>query len=394
MIIEQVSEMNYEDFLRENLFIPSKMENTGYLIAGKDTTMLAEGYLKGGYWGKVYQNGWLNDGPNWHLRANGGIHTTAEDMYRWLQVMQGNGVLKKNIIEKWTTGYVNENNPNSKYAYGLAVYNHQKYGKIITHGGSNRIFTADLVWLTEKNILFYIQSNTSLFPAYEISTNILSAAFDSTFIGPPNIECKNIKPEFVKQLEGTYITDGGSIELKSDDIRLIAKLNGQAMLDIFLNHSSEQQAFFSNLNTRTHKALKLLKEGKKDALKGLMAKGQDPLPATENLLKQIAQIGEPEYFNIVGTFENIENSRFSKFGTYTTFVHARFPNWNRYWNFVFDKDGNYLGTYSGPWPTFTMIPVETDKFIAVRQEFPYESTEVVFKENCLILNGIKACANE
>ncbi|WP_222931560.1 serine hydrolase domain-containing protein [Xanthovirga aplysinae] len=395
MIIEQVSKMNYEDFLRENLFDPSKMESTGYMVAGKDTTQLAIGYNKGKYWGKVYKNGWLEDGPNWHLRANGGIHTTVEDMHKWLQVMLGNGVLEDDIIEKWTTGYVNENNDDSKYAYGLVVYNDQKYGKIITHAGSNRIFSADLVWLPEKNILYYIQSNTSLFPAYEISNNILSAAFDSTFRSSPFIKIDdNIKPESILQLEGKYEIDGGSVELKSDDVRLMAKINGQSMLNLFLNHSTKQQDFFSNLNQRTNEALILLKEGRADALKDLMPAGQDPLPATENLLRQIDQIGNLEYLNLIGTFENSENSRFSKIGAYTTFVHARFPNWNRYWNFVFDKDGKYVGTYSGPWPTFTMIPVELDKFIAVRQEFPYETTDVVFKEDCLILNGIKACIKE
>ncbi|MDH3650415.1 MAG: beta-lactamase family protein [Saprospiraceae bacterium] len=392
MIIEQVSEMNYEDFLRENLFTPSKMKKTGYLLVGEDTTMLAEGYLKGDYWGKVYKNGWLDDGPNWHLRANGGIHTTVEDMYRWLQVMQGDGVLEDDLIAKWTTGYVNENNADSKYAYGLVVFNDQKYGKIITHSGSNRIFSADLVWLLEKNILYYIQSNSSLFPAYEISNNILSAAFDSTFRSPPDITFDDkIQPESILKFEGIYEIDGGSAELKSDDIRMIAKLNGQPMLDLFLSHSSDKQEFFSNLNLRTNGVLRSLKEGKADALKDLMPAGDDPLLATENLLKQIDQIGNLESLNIIGTFENIENSRFSKIGAYTTFVHARFLNWNRYWNFVFDKDGNYVGTYSGPWPTFTMIPVELDKFIAVRQESPYEFTGVVFKENCLILNGTKAC---
>lgn len=395
MIIEQVSEMNYEGFLRENLFNPSKMENTGYLLVREDTTMLAEGYLKGDYWGKVYKNGWLEDGPNWHLRANGGIHTTAEDMYKWLQVMLGNGVLKDDIIDKWTTGYVNENNAESKYAYGLVVYNDQKYGKIITHSGSNRIFSADLIWLPEKNILYYIQSNSSLFPAYEISNNILSAAFDSTFRSPPDIKFDDkTKPESILKLEGIYEVNGGSVELKTDDMRIMAKLSAQPMLNLFLNHSSKQQEFFSNLNQRTSNALILLKEGRVDALKDLMPEGEDPLPATENLLRQIDQIGNLESLNLIGTFENTENSRFSKIGAYTTFVYARFQNWNRYWNFVFDKDGNYVGTYSGPWPTFTMIPVESDKFIAVRQEFPYESTEVVFKENCLILNGTKVCAKE
>ena len=392
MMIEQVSKMNYEDYLRENLFLPSKMESTGYLTAGSDTTLLAIGYNKGNYWGKVYKNGWLEDGPGWHLRANGGIHTTAEDMYKWFQVMLGKGVLGNNIIEKWTTGYVSENAGDSKYAYGLVVYDEHEYGKIISHSGSNRIFAADLVWLPVKNMLYYIQSNSSLFPAYEISNNILSAAFDSTFRSPPNINFDaEVKPESIRPLEGIYEIDGGSVELTTDDIRIMAKIDGQPMLDLFLSHSSEQKEFFSNLNQRTSGALVLLEEGRVDALKELMSEGDDPLAATANLLRQIDQIGNLEYLNLVGTFENKENSRFSEIGTYTTFIHARFPNWNRYWNFVFDKEGQYLGTYSGPWPTFTMIPVESDKFVAVRQEFPHNTAEVVFKEKCFILNGTKVC---
>jgi len=125
-----------------------------------------------------------------------------------------------------------------------------------------------------------------------------------------------------------------------------------------------------------------------------MSADEDPLAATDRLLRQRDQLGDFEYLNLIGTFENNENSRFSKFGHYTTFVHARFPNWNRYWNFVFDKDGKYVGTFSGPWPTFTMIPIEQRKFIAVRQEFPYQTAEIVFKDDCIMIKGIKACLKE
>jgi len=395
MIIEQVSKMSYEDYLSENLFIPSKMESTGYLKAVKDTSDLAIGYSKGNYWGKVYNNGWLADGPNWHLRANGGIHTTVEDMHKWFQVILGKGVLETELIDKWTTGYVNENNSDSKYAYGLVVYDDEKYGKIISHSGSNRIFAADLVWLPERNILFYIHSNSSIFPAYELRSNILAAAFDSTFQAPPLIEYNNeLDPKVIRELEGIYENDGNFVDLKSDDIRLKAKLDGQPMVDYFLRHSLEQQRLFADLNKNTQKALDLLEEGKADALKGLLPTGEDPIAATERLLRQRNQFGDFEYLNLVGTFENSENSRFSKFGRYTTFVHARFPNWNRYWNFVFDKDGKYIGTFSGPWPEFNLIPIEEKKFIAVRQEFPYDTVEIIFKDECMVLKEFKACLKQ
>lgn len=392
MIIEQVSKMNYEDYLRENLFIPSKMENTGYLKAVKDTNDLAIGYRKGKYWGKVYNNGWLADGPNWHLRANGGIHTTVEDMHKWFQVMLGTGVLDAEILNKWTTGYINENNSDSKYAYGLVVYDDEKYGKIISHSGSNRIFAADLVWLPDRNILFYIHSNSSIFPAYELRSKILAAAFDSTFQGPPLIEYNNeLDPKVIHKLEGVYENNGHFIDLKSDDVRLKAKLDGQPIVDYLLRHSSEQQSLFAALNKRTQKALDLLEEGKADALKGLLPTGEDPIAATERLLRQRNQFGDFEYLKLVGTFENSVNSRFSKYGQYTTFVHARFPTWNRYWNFVFDKDGKYVGTFSGPWPEFNLIPIEEKKFIAVRQEYPYEMAEITFQDKCILLKEFKAC---
>lgn len=392
MIIEMVSGKNYNEFLKENFFIPLEMKNTGYFFAEADTTNLANGYREGNLWGKVYKRAYFDDGPTWHLRGNGGLHTTAEDMFKWSKMLKTDVIFSESIINRWTTGYINENNASSKYGYGLVIYEDTQYGKIISHAGSNRIFSADVAWLPDKNIFYYIQSNSSLFPAYDISKNLLSVAFDTAYSIPPYIETYDkIQPDAIKKLEGVYSIEGASIELKADDTRLMAKLRGQPMLDMFLDHSEEQRQLFNQLNERTLEALNLLKKGKTDALKNLIRANEDPIPATSNLLKQIEQIGNLESLNLIGTFENKENSRFYKFGDYTTFVHARFKNWNRYWNFVFDEQGHYKGAYSGPWPTFTLIPVDENKFTAVNQEFPHQTVGISFENNCFIIGSQKAC---
>ena len=68
------------------------------------------------------------------------------------------------------------------------VYEHNRWGKIITHSGSNRIFEADFAWLTEYDFFYYIQGNTSMFPAANQGRNILMAAFDTSFVMPPIVQ--------------------------------------------------------------------------------------------------------------------------------------------------------------------------------------------------------------
>jgi CubicO group peptidase (beta-lactamase class C family) len=88
MIIKKVSGQSYETFLRKELLIPSGLNHTGYILPNWNRNQMAMGYRKGDLWGEVYKRGWIEDGPNWHLRGNGGMH-------KWLTTVKGHGVKKK-----------------------------------------------------------------------------------------------------------------------------------------------------------------------------------------------------------------------------------------------------------------------------------------------------------
>ncbi len=394
-VIEKAAGVNYETFLNENLLAPMEMENTGYVIPKWVEENMAIGYRKGQKWGKVFKKGWIRDGPNWHLRANGGLHTTTEDMLRWSRMLAGQGVLDEKDIEIWTTGYVPESNGYSKYGYGLVTYDDPKWGKVVTHSGSNGIFTSEFFWLPEKDFFFYIHGNSSIVPVYTLQDNILKAAFEGSFKFPRKIGSDlSIMPVTVRKKEGRYYNETGSIELMADDIRLIGKLYGQSTFDLLLEHSTEQKAEFENLNSTTREVMKRLELGDENAFENLVPNNVDSRDFTGLFLDRIQRMGDLQSLTVIGTFENTYGSKFYEYGPYTTFVYAKFKHWNQYWNLVWNEDGKYKGNYSGPWPEFTFIPVGNGKFIGMRGVYPWNTINAQFHRECLFIKQASFCLRE
>lgn len=392
MIVEKVSGVNYETFLRNELLLPSGMTNTGYILPDWNPEKLAVGYRNGKMWGLVYKRGWIEDGPNWVLRANGGLHTTVVDMVKWLKTVQGRGVLDEDAARRWTTGYVRENNEISDYGYGWRVYDHNRWGKVITHSGSNRIFEADFIWLTELDLFFYIHGNTSMVPAGDLSGFILTAAFDSTFTMPPLVEMDiSANPETAQIRAGKYHLNGGNLELTADDTRLVATLSGQSVLDEMFSHSEEESLIFAELNSRTNEAMNKLQAGQRDAFSGMIGDNDDPVSITGFFLNRIQQIGNLDSLHVIGTFANTPGTRFHNSGPWTTFVHAEFETWNQYWNLIWDSDGTYKEYSTGHWPTFTLMPTDEHNYIGVRQGGDWRTVELELLNDCIMLKESKAC---
>ncbi len=398
MIVERVSGQSYEAFLRDELLVPAGLTETGYLLPEWDRDRLAVGYRNGERWGLVHGRGWLDDGPGWHLRANGGLHTTVDDMHRWLRTVRGQGALSVEATRRWTTGYVDEGSSESRYAYGWVVRD-TEWGKMINHRGGNLIFSAEFVWLPERELFFYIQGNTSMIAAYEQRSRLLAAAFDAEFLMPVLVEPDDgARPEDARERAGNYHVDEGSLELTADDTRLVARLSGQAVLNAMLNPAEEQRQQFVELNQRTGDAMDRLEAGEEDALKGMVGENEDPVERTRPLLDRISQIsnhfGNLRSLHLIGSFENVPGSRFAEFGPWTTFVYAEFEHWNQYWNLVWNNDGTYRGNWSGPWPSFILIPTAEGRYRAVRQEPPWNTVDIGFEEECVVTAELRACREE
>jgi hypothetical protein len=272
---------------------------------------------------------------------------------------------------------------------------------MINHRGSNRIFSAEFVWLPEPELFFYIQGNTSMISTSMISAleqrdRLLAAAFDDEFLMPPLVEPDpGASPEEARERAGNYHLDGGSLELTADDTRLVAKLSGQAVLNAMLNPAEEQRTQFVELNQRTRDAMDRLEAGQEDALSGMVGENEDPVERTRPYLDRISQIssqfGNLRSLHLIGSFENAPGSRFADLGPWTTFVHADFENWNQYWNIIWNSDGTYRGNWSGPWPSFILVPTAEGRYTGVRQGLPWDTVELHFEGECLVVVHIRPC---
>ncbi len=101
MIIERVSGVPYETFLYENLWRPAGMEQTGYRHPKFDEGLTAIGYHNDDrIWGRPTEKRWDADGPYWHLKGNGGILSTVEDLFRWNQALSTGKVLSEHAKTK------------------------------------------------------------------------------------------------------------------------------------------------------------------------------------------------------------------------------------------------------------------------------------------------------
>lgn len=181
IIVEKVSGIGYEQFLRENLWLPAGMMKTGYLLPNFSKEDLAIGYQNGRRWGTAMDKSWLSDGPGWHLRANGGVLSTVGDMNRWYLALKNNTVLPKAAIDKLFTPYVAEGPAGlSHYGYGWVVQMLDG-DKMIWHNGGNGVYNANMTFLPDKEICLIVSSNSNNKISDDIAMRLLGVLLNKDF---------------------------------------------------------------------------------------------------------------------------------------------------------------------------------------------------------------------
>lgn len=140
-IIEKVTNRTYFDFVRENVFVKSGMNETDFYELDKITPNLANGYTK--------NNRYLSQVTEWTKTIfllppkgspAGGAYSTIDDLLRFDIALRTNKLLSPKFTEIVTTGKF-EYRPGVKYAYGFAdeVVNGKR---VVFHdGGSSGIST-------------------------------------------------------------------------------------------------------------------------------------------------------------------------------------------------------------------------------------------------------------
>lgn len=186
-IIELTSKQSYETFLNKYLFKPACMKQTGYLLPKWNTKNLSRGYNRNIIETEptvtLYKEA---KNVNWHLKGNGGINSTQNDMILWYKALKSNKILSKDSFKKLTTSFIPMNSKKThSYSYGWIVNTSISNTLRLSHSGSNGTFWHTLIWYPNKDIYISYATNANSSKVESIAYAVAKIIFDENYTPKP-----------------------------------------------------------------------------------------------------------------------------------------------------------------------------------------------------------------
>jgi CubicO group peptidase (beta-lactamase class C family) len=154
LLVEKVSGQPYEHFLRQQIFEPLQMTNTGY---AHDDAGLAVGYRTDGLEAQ-FMNASL-------AYSAGGLYSTVQDLYRWDRSFYTEALLPQALLDTIftpfiSTPYVPYAPPYDQVGYGYGWFVGKRLGhRVAGHGGTYNGFRALIERYPDHQISIIILSN-------------------------------------------------------------------------------------------------------------------------------------------------------------------------------------------------------------------------------------------
>ncbi|MBS1794930.1 MAG: serine hydrolase [Acidobacteria bacterium] len=168
-LVEKVSGQTYEAFLKENIFGPLKMNDTGYDTWTTLVPNRARGYSRRG--AEVVNAAYSDRGIPF---AAGGLYSTVEDLYKWQASFDGEQILKKASIEAAFT----PDKKNYGYGWGTGVWNGRK---LVAHSGGIDGFSSHIFKFTDDRAAVIVLLNTDAVLAQTVALDLAAILFGGKY---------------------------------------------------------------------------------------------------------------------------------------------------------------------------------------------------------------------
>lgn len=160
LIIEKVSKMKWQVFIKKNIFEPAKMLNSKITDGAYPSKNVAHGYRKiNGQW-EEYDYG---EYPTFAAAGNGGVWSSIEDLRRYVEAIKKYSFTDSATIklseEPWHPKNWSGENPPTK---GLVWFKHEPNDKtiVIEHSGSQGGFRAHVLMISHPDITIIWLTNS------------------------------------------------------------------------------------------------------------------------------------------------------------------------------------------------------------------------------------------
>lgn len=191
-VIEKVSGKPYEQFLKEAIFEPLEMRDTGYDHHDQILVNRASGYDE--------RNGRLENAAFIDMSipfAAGGLYSTIEDLRRWDRALRSDTLLSAASLAMMFT-------PNKDdYGYGWQMESRCDR-RLVKHGGGINGFSAYMIHIPETQSLVVVLSNVASHRPGRMAHDLISILLQQPYKLPRTRQAVELDPAAYDGLVGLY----------------------------------------------------------------------------------------------------------------------------------------------------------------------------------------------
>ncbi|MBM3795451.1 MAG: serine hydrolase [Acidobacteria bacterium] len=192
VVIEKASGASYASFVRQCIFEPLGMRDTGYDTNAAILPKRAEAYQRAG---KDLRHAAHIDMTIPH--AAGALYSTVQHLFKWDRALQAGKLLSPNSMTKYFTPALD------KYAYGWIVRTVPD-GKLVMHGGGINGFATDIKRMPEKNLVAIAPCNAPPCDPGRITNDALAIVLGGNPASPKDRTEVQVSREVKARYVGDY----------------------------------------------------------------------------------------------------------------------------------------------------------------------------------------------
>lgn len=194
LVLEKITGESYEDYLREHIFEPAGMRNSG---SDGDASRLipsaASGYVPAGLTG--FENAPYIDWSN--KTGNGSLYSTVDDLYCFDRELNKDTLLKSTTRQKYFV-----EGPGNRYGW----YMSERLGhRLMAAKGRSPGFTAELDRFPDDDVTIILLTNSyGTDPQDPIAAGVAALVFGQKGLTPPPLRAVTISQALLESYAGQY----------------------------------------------------------------------------------------------------------------------------------------------------------------------------------------------
>lgn len=242
-IIEKVSGESYNDYIRDNIFMPLGMNSSRCGIDDSYGDNQSIGYKI--LTGDPIKLRMFNFSK---LIGSGNIYSTVEDLYKYDRALYSDKLLSRESLDKMFTSYSDSN-----YGYGWGVAERFGHREISHNGHIDGYYSSILRYPDDDYVLIFLTNNSDYTALYEVSETMAAIVFEKDYYIPQKINVVEVNSEVLQKYLGKYefgeglsvtITyNGGKLYAKHDDGNIYELLPVSNMDFHYKDHESHRVKF-------------------------------------------------------------------------------------------------------------------------------------------------------